>query len=127
MNTSRTHRSEKPALYPLLETGWYASEGQPYKKRYGALCDEFLLTTHRYLSQVKQQLDPAHAELQAAGFLAKHEYRKAREGQDWTITYWPGRKFFADHQTRPARRHGATGLAPPPPSGPALSISASLL
>src|SRR6266536_4591966 len=43
-------RLRKPiakALYPLLETGWYASDGKPYKKSYTALCEEFLLTNHR--------------------------------------------------------------------------------
>jgi hypothetical protein len=62
------NRLRKPiakALYPLLATGWYASGGQPYEKRYTALCAEFLLTRHRALSLVKQQFDPAHKELQA--------------------------------------------------------------
>jgi hypothetical protein len=66
------NRLRKPiakALYPLLATGWYASGGQPYEKRYGALCAEFLLIMHQALSLVKQQLDPAHKELQAQHFL----------------------------------------------------------
>jgi hypothetical protein len=37
-------RLRKPiakALYPLLETGWYASGGRPYAKSYHDLCQEF--------------------------------------------------------------------------------------
>jgi hypothetical protein len=59
-------RLRKPiakSLYTLLENGWYAAEGRPYAKSYRALCEEFLLTHHRYLSDIKQQLDPSHREL----------------------------------------------------------------
>ena len=56
-------RLRKPiakALYPLLELGWYATGGQPYTKSYPELCHEFLLQEYRYVSQIKQQLEPAH-------------------------------------------------------------------
>jgi hypothetical protein len=92
------------SLYPLLETGWYASSGQPYAKSYRALCEEFLLTRHRELSLIKRQLDPAHKELKEGEFLAKRDYRKASEGNDWIITYVPGKKFFAEQKTREERR-----------------------
>jgi hypothetical protein len=101
-------RLRKPiakSLYPLLETGWYASDGEPYRKSYTALCEEFLLTRHRQLSLVKQQIDPAHKELKEEGFLGKHEYRKALDGHDWIIIYWPGEKFFQDQEAREERRH----------------------
>jgi hypothetical protein len=93
------NRLRKPiakALYPLLATGWYASGGQPYEKRYDALCMEFLLAPHQALSLVKQQLDPAHKELQAQDFLGTWAYRKAADGQGWILCYWPGQKFFQD-------------------------------
>src|SRR5262249_242177 len=51
------------ALYPLLETGWYAGGGETFSKRYGSLCEEFLLTKHSKLVFIKRQLDPAHEEL----------------------------------------------------------------
>jgi hypothetical protein len=92
------------SLYPLLETGWYASNGEPYAKSYRALCEEFLLTRHRELSLVKQQLDPAHKELKDGGFLAKREYRKASDDGDWIITYVPGERFFAEQKAREERR-----------------------
>jgi hypothetical protein len=93
------NRLRKPiakALYPLLATGWYASGGQPYEKRYSALCAEFLLATHQALSLVKQQLDPAHKELQEQHFLDTWAYRKAADDQEWILCYWPGKKFFQD-------------------------------
>jgi hypothetical protein len=92
------------SLYPLLETGWYASGGQPYSKSYKTLCEEFLLSRHRELSLIKQQLDPALKELKNGGFLAKREYRKGSEEGDWVITYFPGKKFFAEQQAREDRR-----------------------
>jgi hypothetical protein len=88
------NRLRKPiakALYPLLATGWYASEGQPYEKRYAALCAEFLLTQHQALSLIKQQFDPAHKELQAQHFLDTWVYRKAADDQEWILCYWPGK------------------------------------
>jgi hypothetical protein len=116
------------SLYPLLETGWYASGGEPYQKSYNALCEEFLLSRHRELSRIKEQLDPAHTELKGGGFLAKREYRKAAgEDDDWIITYWPGEKFFGDQKARDSRRRIAEriGKKPkelpeekPPVSGP---------
>ena len=92
------------SLYPLLETGWYASRGEPYVKRYSALSEEFLLTKHRELSLIKRQLDPAHKELKEGGFLARRDYRKASDGEDWIITYVPGKRFFAEQKTREDRR-----------------------
>jgi hypothetical protein len=102
-------RLRKPiakALYPLLETGWYAS-GKLYTKRYRDLCGEFLLTEHRSLSLVKQQLDPAHQELMKERFLAKWEYRESADKTDYVITYYPGKKFFEDQEAREERRQRA--------------------
>jgi hypothetical protein len=92
------------ALYPLLETGWYASNGEPFSKSYGSLCEEFLLTKHEKLVFIKRQLDPAHEELKKRGFLAKRTYRKAADGQGWIISYWPGEKYFHDQKAREQRR-----------------------
>lgn len=92
------------ALYPLLATGWYASGGQVYEKRYTALCTDFLLTSHRVLSLVKQQLDPAHQELHDHHFLDAWAYRRAADTPAWILCYWPGQKFFEDYavgNTRP--------------------------
>lgn len=107
-------RLRKPiakALYPLLETGWYASDGKPYAKSYRDLCQEFLLTEHRALSLIKQQLDPAHQELEKEHFLAKWDYRESADKTDYVITYYPGKKFFEDQEAREDRRAHAERIA----------------
>ena len=109
-------RLRKPiakALYPILETGWYASAGHPYTKSYRDLCTEFLLAEHRHLPLVKQQLDPAHQELQREHFLADWQYRKATNNaskHDFIVAYVPGRKFFEDQHARKARQQLAEQL-----------------
>jgi hypothetical protein len=100
---NRLRRPIAKALYPLLATGWYASGGQVYEKRYTALCMEFLLTPHRVLSLVKQQLDPAHQELHDHHFLDAWAYRRAADAQAWILCYWPGQKFFEDYAAGDAR------------------------
>jgi len=107
-------RLRKPiakALYPLLETGWYASDGKPYAKSYRDLCQEFLLTEHRALSLIKQQLDPAHQELKKEHFLGKWDYREPANKTDYIITYYPGKKFFEDQEAREDRREQAERIA----------------
>jgi hypothetical protein len=118
-------RLRKPiakSLYPLLELGWYATGGKPYTKSYRDLSQEFLLQDYCYLSQIKQQLDPAHRELAQERFLERWDYRPAAIGQTWIITYHPGPKFFADQRARESRRQQAariaTGARPAAPAPP---------
>ena len=110
---NRLRRPIAKALYPLLATGWYASGGQVYEKRYTALCAEFLLTPHRVLSLVKQQLDPAHQELHDHHFLDAWAYRRAADAQAWILCYWPGQKFFEDYAAGDARPPQALHHQPP--------------
>ncbi len=121
----RLRRPISKALYPLLETGWYASGGKFYSKRYRELCGEFLLTEHPSLSLIKRQLDPAHQELKSEMFLAKWDYRESADKTDYIITYYPGKKFFEDQKAKEERRQKveqivigerqiATPKAPPP-------------
>jgi hypothetical protein len=110
-------RLRKPiakALYPLLETGWYASGGKPYAKSYHDLRQEFLLADRQHISRIREQLDPSHRELVHERFLARWEYRKAASQQDYVITYWPGHKFFEDQQARKIRRRLAEQLTQKP-------------
>jgi hypothetical protein len=103
-------RLRKPiakALYPLLETGWYASVGKPYSKSYRDLCGEFLLTPYTALTRIKQQLDPAHQELVKERFLAKWDYRESADKTDYIIIYYPGKKFFEDQDAKEERRQKA--------------------
>lgn len=101
-------RLRKPiakSLYPLLETGWYASGGKAYTKHYTELCNEFLLSPRKQISLIKQQLDPAHRDLQRERFLRDWVYREAAgEGKGYIITYYPGDKFFEDQKARESRR-----------------------
>jgi len=101
-------RLRKPlakSLYPLLETGWYATKGKAYTKNYQDLCNEFLLPEYRDLSRIKQQLDPAHRELQKENFLKDWRYLIAKGDKGrYTITYYTGPKFFEDQKARVIRR-----------------------
>ena len=111
-------RLRKPiakSLYSLLEMGWYASGGKAYTKSYQDLCAEFLLTKHQYLAEIKRQLDPANRELQEQRFLRSWEYREAAgEGNGYTITYYPGEKFFEDQKARENRRQLAQKISEKP-------------
>jgi len=109
------------SLYPLLETGWYASKGQPYHKYYPDLCKEFLLTQCRYLADMKKQLDPAHRELQAQHYLHRWEYHPAADRSSFVITWYPGRKFGEDQHAAEERRHRAQQLGKRTSEVPSLS------
>ena len=111
-------RLRKPiakSLLTLLETGWYASGGQSYSKRYDDLAGEFLLTPHRHLSRIKQQLDPAHQELQREGVIDRWRY-DMRPDKTVTLTYWPGEKWRDDQSARKDRRELAERLDRPEPT-----------
>jgi hypothetical protein len=105
------HRLRRPiakALYPMLTTGWYASDGQPYAKRYRALCADLLLRHEPSRSRIAAQLDPAHRELHREGVVAHWTYRRATTGRDWVIRYWPGprgRPHQGDADTHGVCRH----------------------
>jgi len=121
-------RLRKPiakSLYPLLELGWYATDGRPYTKNYHDLCQDFLLHESRHLARIKQQLDPAHHELAQERFLERWEYRPAAQGHTWLVTYYPGPKFFADQHAREARRQLAARIAQGPRPLAASSASPS--
>ena len=100
-NSLKKHVSK--ALLPLLESGWYASSGKPYRKSYRVLCDEFLLQNREFQSRIREQLDPAHQELQKAGFLKSWEYKMSGDG-DIIVTWNPGQKWFDDQCARTQRK-----------------------
>jgi hypothetical protein len=101
----RLHRPIAKTLYPILDTGWYATRGKPYSKRYSDLCTLLSIPAHKKLSLVKQQLDPSHAELLREKFLAVWEYKFDRHGK-WTgvIRWSPGEKWFQDREERKPRK-----------------------
>src|SRR5262245_61697893 len=102
----RLTRPIAKGLYPLLETGWYASGGS-FAKRYADLCAHLFIQQHTHLSLVKQQLEPAHEELKREEFLATWEYVLGKD-DCWTrvIRWWPGKKWLTDQEGRKVRREG---------------------
>jgi hypothetical protein len=101
----RLRKAIAKTLYPLLDTGWYASQGRSYAKRYPDLCALLSIRVHKKLSLVKQQLDPSHAELKRERFLDSWEYRLDQAGK-WTgaIHWSPGEKWTEDQEERKLRR-----------------------
>jgi hypothetical protein len=91
------------ALLPLLESGWFAASGKSYRKSYRSLCNEFLLQARTYESQIREQLDPAHQELQDAGFLGSWEYKALNDG-DFVISWKPGKRWFDEQGQRTTRK-----------------------
>lgn len=92
-------------LYPILDNGWFASDGNYFTKRYVALCTLLGIRAHRQFSRVRTQLDPSHDELIREQFLAAYDYPLDEEGQ-WTgsVRWWPGPKWLQDQQARGQRR-----------------------
>jgi hypothetical protein len=93
------------ALYPLLDSGWFASNGSPYTKRYTDLCTVLDIQVYKQLSRVQQQLDPSQNELVHEKFLASYDYPLDEHGQ-WTgtIRWWPGPKWLYDQEKRGRRK-----------------------
>ena len=91
------------ALLPLLESGWFAASGKTYRKSYWALCSEFLIQGRKYESQIREQLDPAHRELQEAGFLHSWEYEATNDG-NFVVSWTPGKRWFDEQGTRASQK-----------------------
>jgi len=104
----RLRKAIAKTLYPLLDTGWYATQGKPYTKRYTDLCALLFIPAHKKLSLVKQQFDPSHEEIKREHFLATWEYLLDPQGK-WTgvIRWWPGEKWFQDQEQRKLRKEQA--------------------
>lgn len=117
------------SLYTLLENGWFAANGKGgvFKKRYQAICDEFLMQKFVHLSRIKQQLDPSHLELQRLGFLEAWEYHKSADETDYVITYYPGQKFFQDQEAKDTRRDLAVQIENGKPEAPATPPQLALI
>ena len=70
------------------------------KKSYSSLCREWLggLTTHRYRSQVEQQLAPTLLQLKKVGFLRSYLIEPNAKGDGFNISFRPGKQFFKDYE-----------------------------
>jgi hypothetical protein len=105
-------RSISKALYPLLDNGWYASNGSPYAKRYGDLCALLDIQVYRQLSRIQQQLDPSNEELLQAKYVASYDYPLDASGK-WTGTlrWWPGPKWIYDQEQKQRHKQLQGGVA----------------
>lgn len=85
-------------LYELLGVKFFGlPKGQPFLRyRYSTLCQLLPIARQEYLSWARQNLDPAHKELQKTRFLKEYRWEEvqdpARENgpSDWYIYYYPG-------------------------------------
>jgi hypothetical protein len=103
---NRLHHAISKTLYPLLDNGWFASNGAPYTKNYNDLCAILDIKEHTQLSRVRHQLDASNEELMREQFVAKYDY-PMRPGGEWTgnVRWWPGSKWLFDQEQK-QQKHG---------------------
>ena len=86
-------------LYEILGVKFYGLRHAPapgLRYAYSTLCALLPVTRYRYLSQAHRQLDPAHAELLATGFLARVEWHPTPGAPpEWYLQYFPGPRVQA--------------------------------
>lgn len=83
-------------LYELLGVKFYGHE-KYILYRYSTLTQLLPVKRQRYLSLVRQQLDPAHRDLIKTGFLSRYEWLPmSEEVIDWQIRYRPGPRYFEE-------------------------------
>lgn len=99
------------SLAPILDSGWCATKGKPWKKRYIDLATLLGVPAKQYISHIKRQLDPSHEELQRSNFLHQWEYEQASDTIGYVITWWPGSKWFNDQRVYEERRQTAQQIA----------------
>ncbi|MCA9840352.1 MAG: hypothetical protein KC422_25805, partial [Trueperaceae bacterium] len=107
-------RLKKPiskALYPLLETGWFASGQTVWKKRYSSLCEELLLSQHKSPSEITRQLSPALNELKDQGYLKSWQLHPSADQQDYVLSFFPGAYYFSVQKELSKKREQAKLLA----------------
>jgi len=81
-------------LYEILGVKFYGLRNKRENficYRYSKLCQLLPVTTHKYISLAKQQLDPGNNELRDTGFILKYEWSE-NGNNDWLIRYWPGER-----------------------------------
>jgi len=81
-------------LYEILGVKFYglrAPQAPGLRYAYSTVCALLPVTRHRYLSQAHRQLDPAHQELIATGFLERVAWQPVADSPpDWHLLYVPG-------------------------------------
>ncbi len=81
-------------LYEILGIKFYGIKNKKegsIRYKYSTLCQLLPVTSFKQLSRSKQQLNPAHKELQNTGFISQFKWSENGK-QDWLIYYWPGER-----------------------------------
>jgi hypothetical protein len=116
-------------LYEIFGVKFYGlrdSKAPGLRYAYSTVCALLPVKRHRYLSQAHRQLDPAHQELIATGFLERVEWQTtAGPPPEWYLHYVPGLRARQPAVAPPPGAGAAAPLAPQEAGGAALSSLAS--
>jgi hypothetical protein len=116
-------------LYEILGVKFYGLRGPKapgLRYAYSTVCALLPVTRHRYLSQAHRQLDPAHQELIATGFLERVEWQPvAGPPPEWYLHYVPGPHALQPANALPPGLGEEAPLDPQEAGGAAISALAS--
>ncbi len=99
-------------LYEILGVKFYGVRNHRQAEicfKYSTLTQLLPVEQHQYLSDARKQLNPAHEELVATGFLASYEWREARDDGEWLIFYRPGERARDEIRWAQAERRLTNG------------------
>jgi len=116
-------------LYEILGVKFYglrAPKAPGLRYAYSTVCALLPVKRYRYLSDAHRQLDPAHQELIATGFLKRVEWQTvAGTPPEWYLHYFPGRHALQPAIALPAGAGEDAPLDPQEAGGAAISSLAS--
>jgi Replication initiator protein A len=116
-------------LYEILGVKFYglrAPKAPGLRYAYSTVCALLPVKCHRYLSQAHRQLDPAHQELIATGFLERVEWHTvAGTPPEWYLYYVPGPHALQPAGALPSGAGEDAPLDPQEAGGAAISALAS--
>jgi hypothetical protein len=116
-------------LYEILGVKFYGlrdPEAPALRYAYSTLCELLPVKRHRYLSDAHRQLDAAHQELIATGFLERVEWQTtAGTPPEWYLHYVPGLQARQPAIAVPPGAEGDAPLDPQEAGGAAISSLAS--
>jgi hypothetical protein len=116
-------------LYEILGVKFYglrAPKAPGLRYAYSTVCALLPVKRYRYLSDAHRQLDPAHQELIATGFLTRVEWQTvAGTPPEWYLHYFPGRHALQPAIALPAGAGEDAPLDPQEAGGAAISSLAS--
>jgi hypothetical protein len=81
-------------LYEILGVKFFGVRNKKegfIRYKYSTLCQLLPVTSHRYISDAKRQLNPCNNELKDTGFISKFDWSE-NGNKDWLIYYWPGER-----------------------------------